>query len=456
MGPTVDTASTEHRLWSMIAAYTHTGRDRAPTLGLMPVSEIRPQPVADPPSRRHRDLLVNSAMVALSLGLALLSDQNVLYGWGGHSTALRVADVIAGVVCLAGVWVWRVRRPVAFAVAAIVIGVFSTLAGGVAVAAVFTVAVHRRWQTAVAVSVLAAISIVPSLMLYPVPHDSRTAGVGILGTFAATGWGMFVRARRLLLASLRTQLAQAEEAAAGRAETARRAERERIAREMHDVLAHRLSLLAVHAGALEFRPDAATADVARAAAVIRSNSHEALEELRSVISVLREPESPDDVTRPQPTLADLPALIDESRQAGLSVSFRAADDVVAQAGGLPVLTGRTVYRVVQESLTNVRKHANYSRVAVELAGRVGTDLEVTVRNDLIDPGAPDAAPAHLPGSGSGLIGLRERVTLAGGRLDAGATPEGQFVVRARLPWPAATTGHPVGLAHEAAAPPVRA
>ena len=168
------------------------------------------------------------------------------------------------------------------------------------------------------VSVLAAVSILPALALYPVPHAERSFAVGTLATFAVTGWGMFVRARRQLLDSMRRRLQEAEQAATERAAAARRAERQRIAREMHDVLAHRLSLLAVHAGALEFHHGASAEEITTTAGIIRSNTHEALNELREVIDLLRD--NTPDSERPQPTLADLPALLEESTSAGLDVS----------------------------------------------------------------------------------------------------------------------------------------
>src|SRR5205807_6013393 len=131
------------------------------------------------------------------------------------------------------------------------------------------------------------------------------AGACLLLTGVVLGWGLFVRARRELVRSLRAQGDRA-------ADEARAAERRRIAREMHDVLAHRLSLLSVHAGALEFHPDAPAEEVAEAAGVIRESARTALEELRGVIGVLRE--DSESVTQPpQPTLADLAALVEESR-----------------------------------------------------------------------------------------------------------------------------------------------
>jgi len=205
----------------------------------------------------------------------------------------------------------------------------------------------------------------------------------------------------------------------------RAAERQRIAREMHDVLAHRLSLLSVHAGALEFHPDAPAEEVAEAAGVIRESARSALEELRDVIGVLREEGSEDPTQPPQPTLADLPALVAESRAAGMRLSAR-----IELGDATPLAAvGRTAYRIAQEGLTNARKHAPGAAVTLTVRAP-GGGLEVEVRS--LAPVAV-AAGASLPGAGTGLVGLTERVSLAGGELEHGVDPDGAFVLRARLP-----------------------
>ena len=132
------------------------------------------------------------------------------------------------------------------------------------------------------------------------------------------GWGLFARAQRDLVLSLRERAERVEAEQRLRVEQAREAERRRIAREMHDVLAHRLSLLSLHAGALEFRPDAPPRRSPQAAGVIRATAHDALEELRDVIGVLREGAGGQSEP-PQPTLDEIPALIEESRAAGMKV-----------------------------------------------------------------------------------------------------------------------------------------
>ncbi|HSK36001.1 MAG TPA: histidine kinase, partial [Actinomycetota bacterium] len=274
---------------------------------------------------------------------------------------------------------------------------------------------------------------------------------------AVVGWGLFIHFRRQLVESLRDRAVRAETEAQLRAEQAQQRARDEIAREMHDVLGHRLSLLSVHAGALEFRPDAPAEEVARAAKVIRENAHQALQDLREVIGVLR---APTEAGRaeveavqtwpappgwasapvgelPQPTLADVQQLVAESGRAGMRVSLR---DEVGRP--VPDLTGRTASRVVQEALTNARKHAPGAEVRVHLAGSPGAGLTVGVRNDAPTAG-PDPGPARAsgpappdPGAGQGLAGLAERVALASGRLEHGPTAEGGWHLSVWLPWPA--------------------
>ena len=216
----------------------------------------------------------------------------------------------------------------------------------------------------------------------------------VIITGAIVAWGMYVRARRQLVLSLRERAERAEAEQQLRVEQAQAHERARIAREMHDVLAHRISLLSMHAGALEFRPDAPPEEIARAAGVVRASAHQALEDLREVIGVLREESLEGDPERPQPTLANLPGLLDESRQAGMHVS---SECLVEDLTAVPDSVGRNAYRIVQEALTNARKHAHGSTVDVTLDGAAGTGLAVEVRNRLPVGAAPAPIPAPAPG-----------------------------------------------------------
>jgi signal transduction histidine kinase len=202
---------------------------------------------------------------------------------------------------------------------------------------------------------------------------------------------------------------------------------------MHDVLAHRISLLSLHAGALELRPDRPVDEIARAAGVIRDSAHQALEDLREVIGVLRADPAGDDWNddapqRPQPTLVDLPELVEQSRRAGMRVVLECQ---VPDLAAVPVALGRSAYRIVQEGLTNARKHAPGAGASVTVRGTRGDGLTVEIRN----PCPPEAAgTTAIPGAGSGIVGLAERANLAGGRLEHGRTPDGEFRLWVWLPW----------------------
>jgi signal transduction histidine kinase len=207
------------------------------------------------------------------------------------------------------------------------------------------------------------------------------------------------------------------------------AERTRIAREMHDVLAHRISLMALHAGGLEVRPDLPPDDVRKTAELLRSTARQALEELRDVIGVLRQEVGPDSApAAPQPTLSDIPRLVEETRRAGAKIDF---EMLVEHADAAPSALGRDAYRIVQEALTNIGKHARGTAGRVRVTGAAHSGLHISVRNRL--PVHAQAGPT-LPGSGAGLLGLQERVTLAGGALVHGPDGSGDFIVDAELQW----------------------
>jgi signal transduction histidine kinase len=406
-----------------------------PTPGTLSVVDPPPAPPTaereTPHQRSRRDWVVDTVafLIALLAGaflLAVAADSRADF-----PRALLVADLVAGSIACLALWLRR-RWPVAVAIALAVPAAFSDMASPAALVMLFTVAVHRRWPPVLAV---VAAHVVAGAVYFTARPDPTvplpiSVGFAVVVSASAVAWGMFVRARRQLVQSLRERADRAEAEQLIRVEQARHTERTRIAREMHDVLAHRISLLSMHAGALEFRPDAPPEEVARAAGVIRASARQALEDLREVIGVLREDADGVIGARPQPTLADLPALVEESRAAGMRVreEYRLPDLRTA-----PAATGRTAYRVVQEALTNVRKHAEGAVAVVEVRGGPVTGLGIEVRNP---PRVGDRSTHALPSAGTGLIGLRERVTLAGGRLEHGWTPDGEFRLRADLPWPA--------------------
>ncbi|NKQ26191.1 sensor histidine kinase [Streptomyces galbus] len=383
------------------------------------------------PRRTARDWLVDSSCFLVAVLVGLLAADGVT-GNPHVPHSLAVLDQVVGALACAAVWLRR-SRPVELAAALVVAGFVSDTAGGATLIALFTLAVHRPFRYVAWIGGV-DLALVPLYYLWrPDPDVSYPAAVAfiVVLTTAVLGWGMLVRAKRQLVLSLRDRARHAEAEGRLRAEQAQRLAREAIAREMHDVLAHRLTLLSVHAGALEFRPDAPREEVARAAGVIRESAHEALQDLREIIGVLRAGQ-PDDGGRPQPTLAALDALAAESRDAGTEVVL---DVRVVDAAAVPASVGRTAYRIAQEGLTNARKHAPGSEVTVTATGAPGQGLTLTVRNP-----APEDEVRPVPGSGQGLIGLTERATLAGGRLAHGPTPGGGFEVRAWLPWSAPAGG----------------
>ncbi|WP_399059646.1 histidine kinase [Streptomyces sp. BB1-1-1] len=377
------------------------------------------------PRRTARDWIVDFTCFLLAVVIGLLA-ADTLQDEPDLSPAMEVADQVVGALACAAVWLRR-RWPVGLAVAMLPVSLVSATAGGAVLASLFTLAVHRPFRY-VAWTGGASLALVPLYYwMRPEPGLPYLASlvIALLLAVAVIGWGLLVRSKRQLLLSLHDRARRAETEARLRAEQAQRLAREAIAREMHDVLAHRLTLLSVHAGALEFRPDAPREDVARAAGVIRESAHDALQDLREIIGVLRAGES-DDAGRPQPTLAALEALVAESREAGMKVALAGR---VTDPAAVPASVGRTAYRIAQEALTNARKHAPGTEVTVSVTGAPGDGLAMSVRN-----APPEGEAPHVPGSGQGLIGLTERATLAGGTLEHGPTPEGGFEVRARLPW----------------------
>ncbi len=389
---------------------------------------VEGNPATGPHLRRSaRDWLVDLVIFTFAAGVGAAGLHSQL---GTVGAALATLDIALAVVACLALWVRR-RHPLGVGVFAITASALSGGATGAAIAAMFTVAVHcrPRWTARVAVLSVAASAINP--LIYESERTYRLGSVefGIAATVVAVGYGLYVRVRRELVLSLHERNRRLEAEQDLRVREARHAERTRIAREMHDVLAHRISLLSVHAGALEFNPSASPEEIARAAGVIRMSARAAQEELREVVGVLRDDGSdPGAVPPPQPTLVDVPELVGESQRAGMDVASRIDVDV----DEVPPLLGRTAYRLIQEALTNARKHAPGQRVQIAVAGRAGTELTVEVINRPLVGHAP--SPVTSDGSGTGLIGLAERVQLTGGRLSHDALSDGGFALHASLPW----------------------
>lgn len=318
---------------------------------------------------------------------------------------------------------YRRRWPFPIALLVTIATGFSAAAAGPGLLVTVSLATRRVMWQLVTVGVLGVVVSQVFFTYQPQPADSSwwvNLGFSMAFGIASIALGLYLGSRRELLWTLRDRARRAEQEQGLRVAQARANERALIAREMHDVLAHRISLVTMHAGALAYRDDLTPEQVKESAGIIQHKAHEALADLREVLGVLRG----DDLTsadRPQPTYADVPALVQEARQAGMRVDLE-LDDM----GALAEQTGRTVYRVVQEGLTNARKHAPYAAARVCVTESVGGVL-VTVWN-------PTSVGHHssTPGAGLGLVGLAERVELLGGSLSTHADGGG-FTLRAWLP-----------------------
>lgn len=377
-------------------------------------------------TRTRRDWFFDGGAFLLAVGLGLLSYDEVVRADETSQTLLEV-DFAAGCIACLGIGL-RHRQPLALALVLGPITVFSSMADGAAAVALFGLAVRRPPRTALAVTGLYLLMIPAQVALRPEIEGLAAIAFGSVLTLGIVGWGMYVRTRHELVQSLgeRAQRAEAEQQA--RVEAARRGERTRIAREMHDVLGHRLSLLSLHAGALEYGDGKAPS--ASSVAVIRESAHRAMDDLRAVVGLLRdEGEQPSaEPEPPQPTLAEVGRLLDECRSSGMVLS----EEIGVDPAAIPEATGRQAFRIVQEGLTNARKHAPGCATRVGLRGSAGGVLEVEVTNRLLaGQGATSSRP---PVAGTGLLGIAERAELAGGAEEHGVTSDGEYRLRVWLPW----------------------
>ncbi len=297
---------------------------------------------------------------------------------------------------------------------------------GVAIlVAVYSVAAYGdRWVSlaglAAAAAGSAAIQLTPGRFQWPTPVTNTL----IIG--AAWLLGHFAHNYRAYAARLEERTAELEQA---REELARRAvteERLRLARELHDVVAHAMSVIAVQSGVGAHVADTQPQEAAKALAAIEVTSRAALEELRRLLGVLRRDSEPQGDLTPVPGLADLDGLLAEVAKAGLAVRLR----VEGTPSQLPAGVDLSAYRIVQEALTNVVKHAGPARAQV-VVGYRDQDVTVEVTDDGRGGGASTGDGQAMVGHG--LIGMRERVAAFGGDLEVGPRPDGGFRVAARLP-----------------------
>ncbi|WP_017545404.1 sensor histidine kinase [Nocardiopsis prasina] len=394
----------------------------------------------EPSRRSRRDLVVDILLVVFAGVFGLVS-------YAGYAADLHPTDRVPAWVlwldlaclplgCLA-LW-WRRDRPLAVALVIVLLASFSTSVIGALTVSIIGLAVYRPLPQAVLGAFLAVVLGLPWVALVPdTTGDSVVTAIVILVLMSAyVAWGAAIRSRRRLVERLREDVRRERELREERLAAARVDERRRIAREMHDVVAHRMSLLSVHAGALAFRTERAetgeaeplkAAEVGSAVRVIRDNAHRVLDELGDILTVLRSGDlSGEDEGTHQPRLTDVARLVAEAVDAGEKVSY--TSDLPEGVEPRDQVR-RTAYRVVQEGLTNTRKHAPGAKVSVTVTGAPGRELVIVVSNVL----PIGRAESEIPGAGAGLAGLAERVHLDGGRLRHGPS-RGRFRLTAVLPW----------------------
>uniref|UniRef100_A0AAU2VFQ0 histidine kinase n=1 Tax=Streptomyces sp. NBC_00003 TaxID=2903608 RepID=A0AAU2VFQ0_9ACTN len=331
--------------------------------------------------------------------------------------------------------VWRRRAPVAVTLAVLAAGAAYklTLDGPgqplpyPGLVALYSVAALSPVRRRVGVAALVAALIVPSVALNT--EDAKELMFSFFVFGAAYALGRLTHTRQAYTAAVEDRAAQLERANRIEAEQATARERARIAREMHDILSHAVSIMIVQAEAGPVAVRAAPARAEAAFEAISEAGRDAMVQLRRMLGVLREETTPDAPREPQPGMAALPALVERVSLGGPSVPSVTYETKGAPRR-LPPDTEATVYRIVQEALTNAVKHAAARSIEVQLTY---TERELTIRV-LDDGGGPGAAPG--PGTGHGLIGIRERAAAHGGTASAGPGPDGRgFEVRAVIPLP---------------------
>ncbi|SEM23765.1 sensor histidine kinase [Streptacidiphilus jiangxiensis] len=306
--------------------------------------------------------------------------------------------------------------------------------------AIYTVSSVVERRLALAIGGVAVLSVgIASMALSPEKWDKSVNGIAFAWTAMTVAVGESVRSRRAFVAAIEERARRAEHT---REEEARRRvaeERLRIARELHDIVGHHIALINIQAGVastvLETQPDTAR----QALAQVREAGRAALSELGATVAVLRqtgEPEGAASPREPAPGLAQLPQLLASFERAGLTVECRTEGEPVT----VPAAIDLTAYRVLQESLTNVGKHAAASSATVLLAYRPGR-LHIEV-DDEGQAAAPSSRKGAESAGGYGLIGMRERAASVGGSFSAGPRPGGGFQVTVDLPTGAATRAAP--------------
>ncbi|WP_242893102.1 sensor histidine kinase [Actinomadura litoris] len=347
------------------------------------------------------------------------------------------AYVIAVVSC--AVLPVRHRAPLAAAAGTTVCGVLvqplglllTPLIVAPAVVAAYSLAVRLEGRAASAVTLASAVLLVASTPLFGDLSwkDASRMGLVAASPLIAAVLGHSTRNRRAYLAAMEERARRAEESRDSEARRRVAEERVRIARELHDLVAHQITLANAQATVASHLFDARPEQTRKSLRELVATTRDALDDLRATVGLLRQSGDAVAPSEPAPGLSRLPTLLESFRRAGLEVTV----DQEGTARPLPPGVDLTAYRIVQEALTNVTKHAGTGTARVRLVWNRDR-VTITVADD---GGAASAAsaPDHPPGYG--LIGLRERATAVGGHLSAGRRPEGGFLVSTELPLPPA-------------------
>jgi signal transduction histidine kinase len=385
--------------------------------------------------RRARDVLATVFAVMISvIGNAVTfgAASSVSYDTKLHPTAVIFVGMLLGIGA-STMLVWRHQWPVLVCGIALVPPLVGSDAMAALIALAALAAARRDRVLWLGVPLVYGVSVLALWRDAGWVHGSQVFGVFIAESGPGKIIGVLLVAAVLtaipvivgVLRGTRAELRERQRREAWlRAEMTRQEERSRIAHEMHDVLGHRLSLLSLQAGALEVTGLENAGDAAR---TVRTTAKQSLEDLRQVIGVLRDGRD-FHLSGPTPTLADLPTLVGQTRQAGVPVSLTL---LVDQAAAAPPQLGMAVYRIVQESLTNILRHAPGAPADVTIHGAPGAGVTLEIVNPIPPPGTVPPSP----GSGTGLTGISERVTALGGKVNIGPTTTNQFAIQAWLPWP---------------------
>lgn len=382
------------------------------------------------------------AIIATAFALCLLG------GVIQVDDTLSAPPVAAYVIALASCAVlpWRHRSPVAVMVATTVCGLLVAPLGllltpfivAPAVITAYALAVHVQWRPTLTLLLICAALLVASTVLFESLSWQDASRMGAVAAFPlmAGVLGRSGQNRRDYLAAVEERARRAEESRESEAHRRVAEERVRIARELHDAVAHQITLASAQATVADHffdtRPEKARESVRQ----LVETTGNALDDLRATVGLLRQTGDGSAPTEPAPGLSGLPGLVDSFSRAGLEVAVDQEGTVRALPPGLDL----TAYRIIQEALTNVSKHAGTGSARVGLAW-TRDRLTITVVDDgSANAGNQERAPGY------GLIGMRERAAAVGGQLSAGRRPEGGFLVSTRLPLPPAKeptsdTGH---------------